>query len=880
MIRYKILFSICILILIHYLQCFIFKNDNCSRNAIFINLLSVKLAFAYIKVTKCTSSTDDSTCREVITGTLPIVNNAVERLKIIRKGKNVIFVTFRREYVVLSYYLKYLKDIPNYFEEKVETMPHRSYKTYTDEELDKYVHNCFSKDPENAHQSTSGVSADYIKATAGEKCECPKYKMFRQGNTVKRSDLNCNLPTISFYPSTIVFSRHCAFMNPFFYSVYSIEYPPIFNTYVTVTLQEYDVDNDELIKRKTENLVKKELVYTLDDSEKSFRDDYFDITVTLRGERQHKVGLVNLSSDYILLPSSPLHKSTVRESDISSNCGNLQPDALKGCDYTKGLCQPIHPCLKAGMMLSSDNFDMTGNTCGKLGVSYNRWRSPPTGNFCAARAGLCLEARLNAYEYEHAKYSTGGLVSRYKIRNIYGSEPQTRLFDTSNLPGHLKSVVTTTGTPALKISDHSMVIQGKTATHPMFIDYKYNGQHTVDVEFETTANHVYNIQTVANGAITHITPPKNCAADTRNSLDCMLTVHVWNSEKRISANFICSVQCKLKDSKYLVPYIAPIEALEAYIEADKNYAFYFIIKMLTNQPTETHCTAYLLDSNRKVRSQEKFKLESKQIIHIVQKDIRPEEAIVQITKFPEIKLSSTNKDNETCGCGLNLFCYIFGIRRCLKAIFRKIYALIGTVALIVVLVFLTPIILPLLPFIIKICITCCVLPLKILCACFRLRRKFGGVKKKMGFSRKLKSEGRISDKGGFFRKLEKEKKKKKIKEASYSPRKISSSESSESVDSYKLKKKPTKKIKKHYDRSSTSSPSISTISTVSTSSTNTLSSSNDSVHKKSRKQFAKKSDSSSFNSSISLDSSDSSSRHSTKRHKTQSNKKKSKKTKK
>lgn len=880
MIRYKILFSICILIVIHHLQCFIFKNENYSRNTIFINLFSIKLAFAYIKVTKCSSSTDDSTCREVITGTLPIANNMVERLKIIREGKNVIFVTFRREYVSLSYYLKYLKDIPNQFKEKIETMEHRAYKRYTDEELDRYVHNCFATDPKNAHQSNSNVSSAYMKATAGEKCECPKYKMFRQGKVVKRADLSCNLPTIAFYPSTLVFSRHCAVMNPFFYSVYSVDYPPIFNTYVTVTLQEYDVDNEQLKKTKKTNLVKKEQVYTLNDSEKSFRDDYFDVTVTLRGERQHKVGLVNLSSDYVLLPSSPLHDSKVKSADIASNCGNSALDgAAKGCDYTKGLCQPIHPCLKPGMMLPSEEFDMTGNTCGKLGVSYNRWRSPPSGNFCASAAGLCLEARLTEYEYDHFTYAVGGRISRFKIRNVYGSEPQARIFNDMNLPGHLKSVASA-GATKTKIADYSMIIPGATATHPMFIDYKFNGEHTVDVEFETTANSVHNIQMVANGAITHITPPKNCAGDTRNSLDCMLVVHAWNSETAISANFICSVQCRMKDSKYLVPYIAPIEPITAYIEADKNHAFYFIIKMLTNKPTETHCTAYLLDSRKKIRSQEKFKLESKTIINVVEKDIRKKEAVVEITKFPELKLASTKAGAETCGCGFNIFCYIWGFRRCIKVLFSKIYAFVGTVALIVLCVFLIPVIIPLLPFILKIGITCCILPMKVMCACFRFRRTLGGIKKKAGFNKKLNKEKRNSDKGGFFKKLEKEKKKKSIKEKSYSSNEISLSESSASSDSYQMKKKPIKKSKKQYHHYSTSSPSISTISTVSTSSTNSLSSSDKSIHKKTKKKIAKQSDNSSFSSSISLNSSDSSSHHSTKRHKTQSNKKKYKKTKK
>ncbi|CRG99695.1 male gamete fusion factor HAP2, putative [Plasmodium relictum] len=710
-------------LLIFFLFYFIFKNyildNNIRKKGSFI-----KLVYSFSKKKVCTSSSDDSTCRTVAFGKLDVSNNSVLRLKILRPDGKGYFLTIRRDYVVISYYLKYIKDIPLKYREVVDLFTNHKYEKYSSKEIEEFTYKCNVRRIEDIKRGdkVGNFPPYFLEYMRGESCKCPSFHLFKNDNFIKRVKLKCNYFNMLFTDSAVVYSRHCPIMDLFYFSVYDIDYPPIFNTYVDITLQEYSYDDVSTVLNNKNDLVTKEKKYELNDSMTEIRDDYFDIWLFLRSEFHGKRSLVNLSNDYILIPSSPKNDSDVISSDVTRYCG-LKKDSplLKGCDYN-GICDVIHPCLRKAMMLPKYLFDLSGKTCNKLGVSLNKWRDGE-GNFCGSNAGYCLSASLLRYYDEHTTSISKNSVSKYKIKNTYASEAQTKIYNSYNLPDYLKEKINNKKVPEAKDLDNKVFYNEDTAAHTQFIEYKYNGNHSVEINFETNALEVYEIRPISTATITHITTPKNCSSNYSDSKDCVLIVHVWNNNKKMGANFSCHVVCTEKGSEKLASHISPIDKVNAFIEADKNYAFYFIIKFLINKKIETICKAIIKDANGKECSKEEFKLESKETVHVIESNIEETKTETTFTKYESDSTDAFASAKDTCQCSFDLLCYFFNFKKCSSYYSNLLKEFIGKFATLSILIILTPSLIPLFPFFIKFFFKCLFLPIKICFSCTTTKKK-------------------------------------------------------------------------------------------------------------------------------------------------------------
>ncbi|CDO64573.1 male gamete fusion factor HAP2, putative [Plasmodium reichenowi] len=694
-----------------------FLFSNCKLNDyIRTKYPFIQFVYSYSKKKVCTSSTDDSTCRTVVYGDLDVSNNSVLRLKVLRSEGKGYFVTIRRDYVTISYYLKYMKDIPLKYREVVDIFNNHKYEKYTEKQIKDFTYNCTAIKVEDANNTVGDFAPHYHEYTRGESCICPSYHLFKNDNSIKRAKLKCTYFNMLFTDSAIVYSRHCAIMDLFYFSVYEIDYPPIFNTYIDITIQEYTYDDVSGMSLNKHDLVTKEKKYEINDSMSEIRDDYFDLWLFLRGERHGKRTLINLSNDYVVIPSSPLDDADVIETDVMRNCGLKEDNpALKGCDY-KHECNIIHPCLLKAMMLPKYLFDLSGKTCNKLGVSLNKWRNSD-GNFCGSSAGYCLSENLFKYYYIHKTSVGNRKPSKYKIKNIYGSEPQTKVYTSAKLPNYLKDKVDSSNNKSYDINDidNKIFYNENAAAHSHFIDYKYNGNHTVEIKFETNALEVHEIRPVSYGTITHITIPKDCSSNQTNSKECILVVHTWNNNKTIGANFSCHVLCVDKSTQQVATHISPISKINAHIDANKNYAFYFIIKFLINKKITSNCTAILKDADGRECSKLSFNLTSKETINVVESGIvaQPVESEAEINKYdPDVAGASTSTTDK-CDCYFNLLCYILNLNTCVSYYTKLIKDYLGRFVTIAILIFLAPSLIPLLPFIIKFFISCASLPMKL-----------------------------------------------------------------------------------------------------------------------------------------------------------------------
>ncbi|SCO66860.1 male gamete fusion factor HAP2, putative [Plasmodium vivax] len=697
--------------LVLLLCCAIFGRDKREDGGRSVSFIQVAHSFAKKKV--CTSSSDDSTCRMVAFGQLDVSNNSVLRLKVLRPDGKGYFLTIRRDYVTILYYLKYMKDIPFKYTEVVDVFNHQKFKKYSEREIKEYTSTCNVRRIEEINSPDGDFPPHFLEYIKGEACSCQSYNLFRDNKDIKRSKLKCIYFNMLFSESATVYSRHCAIMDFSSYAVYDIDYPPLFNTQVDITVQEYSYDDVSSVLNKTYDLVTKEKKYELNDSITEIRDDYFDLWLLLRSEFHGKNTLVNLSNDYILIPSAPVHDIDVLASDVTRNCG-LQENSplLKGCDY-HGVCNEIHPCLRKALMMPKYLFDLSGKTCDKFGVSLTKWRAA-NGNFCAAPPGHCISVNLQRYYDAHKAAMDSDGASKYKIKNVYASEPQTRIYKPSTLPDHLKDKINNNHK---KIDandlDNKVFYNPKTAAHTQFIEYKFNGNHSVEIKFETNALEVYEIRPVSTATITHITTPKNCSSNQSESKDCVLIVHTWNNSANVGSNFSCHVICTDKETGKIATHIGPISPVNAFIDANKNYAFYFIIKFLINKEIKTMCKAVLRDSNGKECSKEDFLLTSKETVHVV--DIALPEMTVEtsVTKYDSEPEASQNDNSDTCKCTFEIFCYLFNMKKCVNYYTKRIKNVIKKFAIIAILVILAPALIPLLPFFIKFFFVCLSLALRI-----------------------------------------------------------------------------------------------------------------------------------------------------------------------
>ncbi|GAW80565.1 male gamete fusion factor HAP2 [Plasmodium gonderi] len=681
---------LCYTILIQY------ESNNRKRN---LSLIQFVHSFAKKKV--CTSSSDDSTCRLVAFGELDVSNNSVLRLKILRSDGKGYFLTIRRDYVTISYYLKYMKDIPFQYREVVDVFNNQKFKKYSERNIQEYTYRCNIRKIEDINKTVGNFPPHFLEYMKGEACTCQSYNLFRDNKDIKRSKLKCIYFNMFFSDSALVYSRHCAIMDLSHYSVYDIDYPPIFNTHVDITLQEYSYDDVTSVLNKKHDLVTKEKKYELNDTITEIRDDYFDLWLLLRSEFHGKKSLINLSNDYILIPSSPIDDIDVIASDVTRNCGlNDDSPLLKGCDY-HGICDTIHPCLRKALMLPKYLFDLSGKTCDKLGVSLNKWREAH-GNFCGKTAGHCISANLRRYYNEHkAAMDTDG-ASKYKIKNVYASEPQTRLYKHTDLPDYLKEKINNSHKKVdTNDLDNKVFYNEKTAAHTQFIEYKFNGNHDVEIKFETSALEVYEIRPISNATITHITTPKKCSSNQSESKDCVLIVHTWNNSKNIGSNFSCHVICTDKETGKIASHISPISPIHAFIDANKNYAFYFIIQFLINKETQTACKAVLKGADGRECSKEDFVLTSKEMIHVVDDVVKEVVAETSVTKYDSDSDSAGDSTNDTCKCAFEVFCYLFNFQKCIHYYTKLIKELIRKFFIIVILIILAPALIPLIPFFIK-----------------------------------------------------------------------------------------------------------------------------------------------------------------------------------
>ncbi|SBT34166.1 male gamete fusion factor HAP2, putative (HAP2) [Plasmodium ovale wallikeri] len=676
-----------------------YKPDDDERGASFI-----QLAYSFAKKKVCTSTSDDSTCREVVFGELDVSNNSVLRLKVLRPGGKGYFITIRRDYVTVSYYLKYMKNIPFQYREVVDVFNNQKFEKYSERDIQEYTYKCNIRRIEDIDKVVGNFPPYFLEYMKGESCTCQSYNLFKDNKSVKRSQLKCVYFNMLFTQSATVYSRHCAIMDLQHYAVYDIEYPPIFNTFVDITLQEYTYDDVSGILTNKHDLVIKEKKYELNDTITEIRDDYFDVWLFLRSETHGKRTLVNLSNDYILMPSSPIDNDNVIASDVTRNCG-LSKDSplLKGCDYT-GICDTIHPCLRKALMLPKYLFDLSGKTCNKLGVSLNTWRISD-GNFCASEPGHCISNNLKKYYDEHKVAMRENLASKYKIKNIYASEPQTKVYKAGELPDYLKEKINNNKKVDVNDLDNKIFYNENLATHSQFIDYKYNGNHSVEIKFETNALEVHEIRPLSIATITHITTPNECSSDVQNSNECILIVHVWNNSKNVGSNFSCSIECTDKESGKIASHISPISPIRAFIDSNKNYAFYFTIRFLLNKKFVTKCKAVIKDAGGRECSKEDFELTSKETVHTVGSS--------EVVTAPEASLvkydgenSPDDSTNPTCKCTIDLLCYVLNFQKCNAYYLKLIKDFIRKFAIIVILILLAPALIPLFPFLVKFFFSC------------------------------------------------------------------------------------------------------------------------------------------------------------------------------
>ncbi|CRG94200.1 male gamete fusion factor HAP2, putative [Plasmodium gallinaceum] len=764
-------------LLIFFLYYFIFKNY-ISENSIRKYVSFIRLVYSYSKKKVCTSSADDSTCRTVVFGQLDVSNNSVLRLKILRPEGKGYFLTIRRDYVVISYYLKYIKDIPLKYREVVDLFNNHKYEKYSAKEIEEYTYKCNIRRIEDIKKNVGNFPSYFLEYMRGESCKCPSFNLFKNDNFIKRAKLKCNYFNMLFTDSAIVYSRHCAIMDLFYFSVYDIDYPPIFNTYVDITLQEYSYDDVTSVLNNKNDLVTKEKKYQLNDAMTEIRDDYFDVWIFLRSESHGKRSLVNLSNDYILIPSSPKNNSDVISSDVTRNCG-LKEDSplLKGCDYNE-MCNVIHPCLRKALMLPKHLFDLSGKTCNKLGVSLNKWRDGG-GNFCGSSTGYCLSASLFKYYNEHTTSIGRNSASKYKIKNTYASEAQTKIYNSVNLPNYLKDKINNKNDIDIKDLDNKVFYNEYSAAHSQFIDYKYNGNHSVEIKFETNALEVYEIRPISTATITHITTPKNCSSNQSDSKGCTLIVHVWNNNKKNGANFSCHVVCTEQGSEKLASHVSPIDKVNAYIDADKNYAFHFIIRFLINKQIRTTCKAIVKDANGRECFKEEFELTSKETKHVIESNIEEEKIETTFTKYESDSTDTVPPVKDTCQCSVDLLCYLFNFKKCSSYYSNLLKEFIGKFVTLGILIIIAPSLIPLLPFIIKYFFKCLFLPIKICSFC--TTRKNENTQKYRNIHK--------------YNKYEKHRKKKKS--FSSSSNDTSSSSSTESVKKYSLKRGRSMKHKRH-----------------------------------------------------------------------------------
>ncbi|KJP86227.1 hypothetical protein AK88_04121 [Plasmodium fragile] len=708
----------------------------------------IQVAHSFAKKKVCTSSSDDSTCRMVAFGQLDVSNNSVLRLKVLRPDGKGYFLTIRRDYVTILYYLKYMKDIPFKYTEVVDVFNHQKFKKYKDWEIKRYTSTCNVRRIEDINNPDGDFPPHFLEYIKGEACTCQSYNLFRDNKDIKRSKLKCIYFNMFFSESATVYSRHCAIMDFSYYAVYDIDYPPIFNTQVDITVQEYSYDDVSSVLNKTYDLVTKEKKYEMNDSITEIRDDYFDLWLLLRSEFHGKNTLVNLSNDYILIPSSPVNDVDVLASDVTRNCG-LEENSplLKGCDY-HGMCSVIHPCLRKALMMPKYLFDLSGKTCDKFGVSLTKWRAA-NGNFCAAPPGHCISVNLQRYYDAHQAAMNSDGASKYKIKNLYASEAQTRIYKQSTLPDHLKDKINSNHKKVdVNDLDNKVFYNEGTAAHTQFIEYKFNGNHSVEIKFETSALEVYEIRPISIATITHITTPKNCSSNASESKDCVLIVHTWNNSATVGSNFSCHVICTDKDTGKLATHLGPISPVKAFIEANKNYAFYFIIKFLINKEIETMCKAVLRDSNGKECSKEDFLLTSKETVHVVDVPVPEMEAESSITQYDDAPEVAQDADSDTCKCNLEVFCYLFNLQKCVQYYTNKTKNVIKKFALIAILVILAPALIPLLPFFIKFFFVCLSLALRIYHSFLVAVQSINlsGIKKRLNIRRK-KSKCKKGGKG-------------------------------------------------------------------------------------------------------------------------------------
>lgn len=278
-----------------------------------------------------------------------------------------------------------------------------------------------------------------------------------------------------------------------------------------------------------------------------------------------------------------------------------------------------------------------------------------------------------------------------KLKNIYGSEPQTKVYTSAKLPNYLKDKVDSNNNKSYDINDidNKIFYNENAAAHSHFIDYKYNGNHTVEIKFETNALEVHEIRPVSYGTITHITIPKDCSSNQTNSKECILVVHTWNNNKTIGANFSCHVLCVDKSTQQVATHISPISKINAHIDANKNYAFYFIIKFLINKKITSNCTAILKDADGRECSKLSFNLTSKETINVVESGIvaQPVESEAQINKYdPDVSGASTPTADK-CDCYFNLLCYILNLNTCVSYYTKLIKDYLGRFVTIAILIF-------------------------------------------------------------------------------------------------------------------------------------------------------------------------------------------------
>lgn len=741
---------------------------------------------AYSTKKVCASGIDDTTCHEVHYGEIVIPSNAVVRLKVLREDGEGYFLTFRREYVLLSYLLTYVREIPMKITEEVNEMAHRQYKGYTYAQLGKYTYNCLVEQVEGSDDLDEKISQNYYSYTRGRWCECPGTKIVGDNNTLKRVIVHCSAATRLFYPSSIVAARHCPRISETFYSLYDIGYPPIFRTVVEVKVEMYSY-NDIKKAKTTNDLVTFTQKLTLTDSFSEVRLDKFDLWIKLRNEYTGKAGLVNMNAEYLLIPSAPRTELAVKQSDLSQFCGLVSNSpSLLPCDYKAGVCKTVHPCLRHAMLLPKHLFDLNGGTCNKIGVSLHTWRAHGGDRFCYYYPGTCLENQLIDFIGKHYAAISNNKLSPYKLRNLYGSEAQVNFH-----PRGEKKLKTKKGSiinPKNKTYD-GFVMHLNTAMHYHSIDYRYNADHNVEVYFETSGKAIYEIRPKGDGVISHITPPRNCSATQKESDDCAILVHVWNKHKHDTANFSCLIQCLDPTTKAQYPFIQPISKLSAAIDPDKNYVFFFIMRILTNDAFDVTCEAQLLDSSGKKVAEQPFKISGVQSIQVSDKVDEPV-ASVTINKYEKLETQKeqTAATKPCCGCGFNIFCYAWNLFTCVKCLIATVLSYLGKIAMIAALVLMVPIIIPLLPFILSILFKIFSIPLKICCCCLKIqykRRKENKEQAKIRKEEKKREQERM--------KREQERKKKR-----HSKRSVGSSD--ESVGRYALysqhkKKKHTRRHK-------------------------------------------------------------------------------------